>query len=449
MSRFFSRFDKSYFILLPSVLYATWPWFSYRVRPFVPFALFLLWLMFQRKANRYVYQGRRFSQIFMITVIFFVFHSYLRNVFALFGHGQFAFWHEYATTLSAISHFIIVYLSLKFAKFRELEFLTIVALIGTSLSGIAAIRGGMLEGFEGGRLLTTSVEALDAAGKFGDGLLAYQIGAANYKSTYSFAIFIIPLLWAVFNVKNSKVRSLLVIAVCACVLIVKNSGLGTPVFILLWGSALILSAILGFKSMGIKIIGTTAIILLINFAYHPKMFSPLAEGVRMLGRVFPEGSSIQMRCESVADAFMGDQDAYAINRYQLQKRSLETFFEHPLFGAGIYNSPHPKAYDVGGHSCLLDRLGQAGTIGGFFYFGFIVSLYFYYKQMLVSFGFPRQWLLAPLVVLFTYVFACVANPLPTFPEIIYYIPGLMLLAMKYGSRKPLKADFINNGMYMV
>ena len=284
MSRFFARFDKSYFILVPVILYPTLPWFTYRMRPIIPFVLFLLWLAFRSKTNVMFYQRRKLLQLFTIVAVFFLFHTYLRNIFATFGHGQFSTYGEFSTGLSAIIHFIIVYLSFKCMKFKELEFLLIVALIGISLAGIAAVRGGMIEGFEGGRLMVTAEELLEGTDAFSDKILAYQIGSANYGTTYSFAMLTVPLIWAIFKIKKMSVRLLLIAALCACVLTVKNSGLGTPVFVLLFCAMLILSTMIGFKNWGIKMIGTVACVLLITFAYNPKMFSPLASTVRMYRR---------------------------------------------------------------------------------------------------------------------------------------------------------------------
>lgn len=434
MSKFLSHLDNTYFILVPVVLYPTWPWLTYRLRPIIPFLLFCLWLVFQRNTNRMFFQERRFVRLCMITMVFFVFHSCLRNIFALVGHGQFFMYGEFATFLSAIMHFVIVHLSFRHMKLKEMEFLTIVALIGMALAGIAAVRGGTIEGFEGSRLLTTEDQFLEGTSLYDDKWLAYQIGSANYGTTYSFAMVAVPLLWSIFTIKKRYIRLLLIAALGSCVLTVWNGGLSTPVFVLILGSSLFLCTRIGLKSKGIKVIGTTAIILLIAFAYNPKLCSPLASAANMLGSMFPEGSSIQLRCESVAEAFGGDMNAYAYNRYQLQRKSLDAFFAHPMFGAGIYRTPHPKAFAIGGHSHLLDRLGQAGIIGGFFYFGFLVSLFRYYKQMIVSFGLPRQWLVVPLICAFVFVFTCIANPLPTYPVILYYMPGLLLLSIQYDPR---------------
>ena len=434
MSRFFSRFDKSYFILVPVVLYPTWPWLTYRLRPIIPFLLFCLWLVCQKKTNGMFFQKRMFSQMCMIAMVFFVLHTCLRNIFALFDHGQFFTYGEFATFLSAIIHFLIVHLSFKHMKFKEMEFLTIVALIGISLAGIAAVRGGMIEGFEGGRLMTTANELIENMDSFLDKRLAYQIGSANYGTTYGFAMFTVPLLWAIFKIKKLSVRLLLMATLAAIVLTIKNSGLGTPVFVFLFGTVLILSTKIGLKSSGVKIIGIAAIVLLTVFAYKPQIFSSLGSAVEMLSHVFPEGSSIHARCVSVSEAFSGDQSTYAYGRYQLQRRSFDVFLDHPMVGIGIYTVPHPKAYEVGGHSHLLDRLGQSGMIGGFLYFGFLIFLYLYYKQMTLSFGFSRQWLLVPLICIFTFIFSCIANPLPTFPVVLYYMVGLPLLALKYDHR---------------
>ncbi len=444
MGRFFSRFDSAYFLLVPVVLYATWPWFMYRFRAILPFCIVVLWLVLKEHSRKTFLQEGKFNFTFVLTVAFFLLHSFLGNVFAILGHGQFVPWRVYGTTLSALGHYLIVHYSFVNMKFKEMLFLTTVALIGTSFAGIAAIRGGMIEGFEGGRLLTTSWEMIEGTALSQDKWLAYQIGAANYKMTYSFAMFAPPLLFAVFKVKRPIPLLLLLTAAVACILNVKNSGLGTPVFVLAFGFLLVVCAKFGLRKKSLMIIGTAAITLLLTFTYTPGVFKPIVSTVNMLGRAFPDDSSIRKRCEAVANAFEGDETSYAFLRYQLQRRSIDSFFEHPVAGAGIYMAPHPKAYEVGGHSCLLDRLGQAGVIGGFFYFGFLLSLFSYYKQMTISFGFPRRWLSVPLICIFTYIFTCVANPSPTFPEILYYMPGLLLLTLKYGGGKP---DMCNHNYF--
>lgn len=433
MSKFLSHFDKTYFLLVPVVLYTTWPWLTYRLRPIIPFLLFCLWFVFQRNPNWNFFQKRIFLQLGAITLVFFVFNSCLRNIFALVNHGQFFTYGELGTFLSAIIHFSIVHLSFSRMKFKEVEFLMFVALIGMMFAGIAAVRGGMIEGFEGGRLITTSDEFLTSS-QSDDKLLAYQIGAASYGMTYNFSMITVPLLWSIFTIKKRYIQLLLIAALGSCVLIIRNSGLGTPVIVLILGFVLFLCTIIGLKGWGIKLVGSMAIILLITFSYNPNLFSPLSSAANMLGSMFPEDSSIQARCKSMAEAFGGDVNTYAYNRYQLQRKSLNAFFEHPIFGAGLYRHPHHKSFAIGGHSHLLDRLGQAGIIGGFFYFGFLVFLSQYYRQMTICFGLPRKWLVVPLICIFTYVFTCIANPLPTYPVLLYYMPGLPLLALKYDLR---------------
>lgn len=47
------------------------------------------------------------------------------------------------------------------------------------------------------------------------------------------------------------------------------------------------------------------------------------------------------------------------NRIRLYERSLNAFFHHPIMGSALFD-----AYSTGGHSHILDTLGQFGVIGG-------------------------------------------------------------------------------------
>lgn len=440
MRSFFDRFDKSYFLLVPVVLHSTWPWFGYRIRTIVPFIIFLIWLCVFKRVNVMFPGKHKLGICFVWVIAWFCFYSYAQNLFALVEYSRFVHWFEYATTLTAISHFVIIYLSFKNLKLREVQFLTIVALIGIILAGVGAVRGSMIEDFEGGRILTTSLERHFSEDNLDNVNLARTIGSAGYGLTYSYAIFMPISLFALFQIKRFIPKLLMACVFISLFLIVKNSGLGTPVFVSVLGFFMFCGLLCGLRQRGILIIGSFAIFCLISFSYNPKIFSFAAPVPQMIGKLFETDSSIQQRCESISSALKGDRFTYAAERYQRQVQSIEVFLEHPLFGVGVYTAPHPKSYLVGGHSCLLDRLGQQGIFGGIFYFGFITSLYAFLKYLVFCFGFNSRWNSNIILVMLCYVFACIANPSPTFPAILYYIPGVFLLVSKYGKGMALRDE---------
>lgn len=436
MSGFFSRLDKKYLLLVPGVMYATWPWLSYRMPTIIPFSFFLVWFLLALGNKDINFVGKaRFHARFVGVFILFCMFSYMGNLFALIGHGEYVRWFEYATTGFAISHFIVIHYSFKKGKFNEIVFLTVVALIGISLAGIGAVRGSMIEGFEGGRALTTAVEVFYSTENIENMILARTIGSANYGTTYAFALFFIPLLFLILGTRRPVLMVLSIVAGVAILLVVKNSGLGTPVFVMVLGCLYFFVTRVVARPKLIIAISIITSLLLIVFAYNQKVLSFVAPLPKALGELFDEGTSIRWRCESVAKALQGDEYTYAASRYKLQVQSMDAFFEHPLLGVGMYRAPHPKAFMVGGHSCLLDRLGQAGFLGGVLYFAFLIGLYRYYVQLCLCFGFDRRWLSIPLSVMACYIFACIANPSPTYPGILYYIPGVFLLVARYGKRR--------------
>ena len=431
-----SRFDTKYVLLLPGVLYATWPWFTYRMPTIVPFSCFLLWCFLMLGSRKVDFWGKaRLNLKFIGVLILFCMFSYLGNLFAFFGHGDFVGWFEYATTGFAVSHFVVMHLSFKQKKFNEIVFLTVVALIGLSLAGIGAIRGGMIEGFEGGRALTTAVDVFHTDQSIDNVIMARTIGSANYGATYAFALFFIPVLFMVLEVKRPALRFLSIVVSISILLVIKNSGLGTPVFVMVLGCLYFFATRVVARPRFIIAMSVFTSLSLVVFAYNQRIFSVLSPLPRALGSFFDESSSIRWRCDSVAAALEGDTYSYAAERYKLQKRSIDAFFDHPFGGTGMYKAPHPKAFMVGGHSCLLDRLGQAGILGGVLYFAFLIGLYRYYAQLCLCFGFDRRWLSILLSVMACYIFACIANPSPTYPGILYYIPGVFLLVARYGKRR--------------
>ena len=436
MSGFFSRLDKKYLLLVPGVMYATWPWLSYRMPTIIPFSFFLVWFLLALGNKDINFVGKaRFHARFVGVFILFCMFSYMGNMFALIGHGEYVRWFEYATTGFAISHFVVIHYSFKQGKFNEIGFLTIVALIGISLAGIGAVHGGMIEGFEGGRALTTAVDVFHTGEAIDNIIMARTIGSANYGATYAFALFFIPILFMMLEVKRPALRFLSIVASISILLVIKNSGLGTPVFVMVLGCLYFFATRVGARPRFIIAMSVLTSLFLIVFAYNQRILSFVTPLPKAIGVLFEEGSSIRVRCESVANALQGDEYTYAASRYKLQAQSMDAFFEHPLLGVGMYRTPHPKAFLVGGHSCLLDRLGQAGILGGILYFAFLIGLYRYYVQLCLCFGFDRRWLSIPLSVMACYIFACIANPSPTYPGILYYIPGVFLLVARYGKRR--------------
>ena len=103
-----------------------------------------------------------------------------------------------------------------------MQFLTIVALIGIILAGVGAVRGSMIEDFEGGRALTTSLERHFTDDNLDNLNLAREIGSAGYGLTYAYAMFVPLSIFTFIEIKKFIPKILMLCVSISLFLIVKN-----------------------------------------------------------------------------------------------------------------------------------------------------------------------------------------------------------------------------------
>ena len=426
------NFDKSYFILVWPILVETVPWIATRTRLIFPFIFSLTWFLFARNNFNFsplypILRNRFMKLVFWMVVCFFI-----KEVYALCGHGDHCRYDQLSTFLQSLVLIIVGYLSLKRERFYEIKFLSYVAMLGFAVAGLMSLRGGtstlLGESIEGARAMTgvdlgrASLETLE---KFA---VARYYGMGNYSFMYICALIVPLCVWAAWKIKRYKIKLVFLAGSVGALLCVKYGGLGTPVFVMLISVILYFTGLIVSNRKFIFSVGLFFSVFLLVFSVKPDFLSFTSPVLRIAANLFPHDSSIAYRFTSVADAVEGDIDAYAVQRYQLQLASWNTFLAYPAFGKGAYNPYSQKSYEssrrdsrtsIGGHSGILDRLAQFGIIGSIPLFMFYISAYGYTFLMLRYLGELRPLPLS-IVYLCSFIFASVANPL-TFISGTYYI----------------------------
>ena len=426
------------------VFHAALPWFQYRVKAIVPFIFFCLWLLAMGWNQKRVASTQSLIRPFWgYAILFFLFH-FLSTIYYFFGCGTIIKYYEFATILNAFAQCIVLYFSVRTGRWNEIRFLAIMTVLGILLSGIGASSIADIEGFEGARSMlgdmTNYKYDIESA------MIARMLGAANYSSCYSIALFAGSLLWGAFLIKNVKYRIFFLGAVVSSILVVRTSGLGTPVFILAYGMFLFLVGFMCSRRPSIPLFwGCFCAWMLIVYAYKPATFSFLSPVVKLMSLPFPNDSSIGSRLISVCKALEGDVNTYAFTRYQLQVLSLDTFFDNFFTGVGYWPLGDSHAYLVGGHSTLLDTLAHAGIVGGMVFCLQLAALLAFLRKVGDLLNLPRSYYPISISFVMCYLFATIANPVNVIPAFVYHIPGIALIALQY--RKPNTVSMFPNGHY--
>ena len=432
------KFDKSYFLLILPTLYVSSPYFAYRMRSLIPCIFILVWFIFQRRRRSMFAANQKLTASFIYACLMFVLCYFSQNIPALFGHGDFTQYFRLASYIGHFAFFIVVHYSLKYDKVSELKFLTCLALSGLVMAGVSALYGKAL-GIEVGRVMTTSLEVIKDAGlsnnMYQDKMISASIGAAGYSMTYTYALLIGPIIFAVFKMKMMYMKIFMCAVALSLLTAVRYSGLGTPVFVVVVSCVLFLIFCLSKSNKTVIGAGSIMAIGLLIFASFPSLFSFLSSPLNKLAELFEYGSSIHERILSVAKGVRGDIGTYAVARFRLQLLSWNTFLENPIFGVGRFNPPH-ITYDtlVGGHSELLDALAQEGIFRGIFFVGFFTSTYRYMRLIsrnVLCVDIMPMW----SIYMGSYIFAMVANPIHGFSALSYLLfIGISLYFKEYHDR---------------
>lgn len=420
------KIDKSYWLLVVPILYATVPWFQYRMRGIIPFGFSMLWLL-PKLSNIIAKLSVREGRAFIMALFWFFALMFMPEFFAIIGSQEHMAYYQVATIGMQMVSFVIAYYTVANRKFFELRFLTVVTLAGFILGGISSLRGLGIEGMESGRTMTglqnagygISTEAIDNA------LTVIEIGLGGYAYAYNCAWMVGVILFAIVITKGTQQRILYAATLIGCFLSVKVCGLGTPVAIV---ALELLLFMLWFATRSRKLVGVlTGGVILLYFVYAtmPTVFSPLSGVLDSIAENMSPGG-IKERIVSVSQAFRGDA-SYANIRVQLQMKSWMTFLKHPIFGTfGPFVGG--RQLDLGGHSYVLDMAGGYGLFGIFVFTMFIWSLLRYFR-VLGQLYFGSRYLAMPVFFMGTFVISGLMNPVTFFANIVYLIPGIAWLSL--------------------
>lgn len=423
------RIERSYWLLAFPLLHMTVPWVQYRCRAIVPFFFIVCWLVVMYlQPNRHFLPPRVrrvLAKKYLALLVWYFLMWFMQNIYWCFGHSILMPYYQLAAVLANGVYIVVLYFSIATGRIRELKFLMFVALVGYLLSGVssfAGLRAGLTEAARTGMLVGKG--EVDHT-MFLDAVEGYELGLANYGFTYIAACMVGPLLFAAMKVCSKQVKVLSIFAAIGCLITVRISGLGTPLFVAVFG---ICTFLLSFVIRNYRVLGliiSMTFLLFFIFQAQPQAFSFLSNPLLAVADRMESGS-IEQRVRSLAMSFKGDQDTYARQRFETQWRSIKAFSDHPVFGLGHNHFWHPQAWKIGGHSYIFDKLGQEGLVGFipvvFYYlslFGFMVELS---KRVL-----GKTWLPMLTMFIFSYIFASIANPLTALPATTYILfPGLAL-----------------------
>lgn len=423
------RFDWTYLILAIPVLASSWPWIAYRVRPVLFFVLVAAWAIVTPKRKVVIERPVVFTKTFLCLACTLVGYACVQIVFAVFGYGDFPMRQVWTQALIQGSMLLVPYLSFKYGKMRELRFVTLVYLLGICLTAYSTYGASQtFDGAEFSRALTyantASYDELERAylGK------VHGIGGYEYMYTMALLIPIVLLSFLPFKAKNLSFRGGLSFVLCLSAFVcLKNGGLGTPFLVLGVGMLMAFGEFFTVRRCGMSKIGACVLAGYVLFIVAPVVYSPLAPLMRAVGELAPEGKSIQIRCNSIADMISGDKESYANRRYDLQRLSWHGFLERPIFGGGAYNPGFTEStLKCGGHSMLLDLLAKEGLIGFVFYVLYFVLLYRFYRLLPKSI-LGRGWPNPGIVYIFSFIVASIANPFNTFLSLAYFLPGIVMV----------------------
>lgn len=436
LKQFFPQ-DKSYLILVPTVLYHCIPKMQTFISGYMPFFFCVIFLLYTWATQKNKISDVVARRYFQKALLFYFIYVFIPPLYSLFQHGDSKV--GLAQAINNIALFCVLYMSIVRRKFQELEFLTYVAFVGFFIAGIASLRAASLYEIETARDIMA-----------GQGMVSIELqlkaqellglGLGGYTFTYVCAFLMPVLVLSAIIVKLWIYRMFLCGVALSLFICVKNGGLGTPLLIMVFGMVLILLWVFIRKPIAIATGGVLGCIAIGFLMFAPSVLKPLHYPLKFVAENMEKGQ-IQHRFETLSEAVEGDKNSYAFNRYQLQRRSLETFLKNPFFGAGAYENKSLSSnamkmhYSIGWHSFFFDMLGCRGLFGSLPYYLFLLFMLKYVKRLsLLLWG--GQWFNIFSLYLVLYVFGGISNPVPYIPATFYIIlPGIALIGCRIAQRK--------------
>lgn len=132
-----------------------------------------------------------------------------------------------------------------------------------------------------------------------------------------------------------------------------------------------------------------------------------------------QSSTLADRFKFIADTLNGIENKSDVgNRIDRYMMSINSFLKSPIIGTFLFNR-----YGTGGHSFILDTLGQFGLIGG-------MALFIFFKQIYIKFYLPfrnTQYFGYMVWGFILYIGLSVLNPTGFLIVIGFIVPGIAYL----------------------
>lgn len=417
------KVDESYWLLVLPVLYATIPWFQYRVRALIPFAFAMLWLMPKIPSiakKMHTYEGRAFFKV----LLWYVLLVFIQELFAVFGSQKHMKYYQIATITTSVIFFLVAFYTIAYHKFSELRFLTVVTIGGFILAGMMAFRGLGVVGMESARVMMSLQDSMNSQVPNAAAKAVIEYGLGGYSHVYNCAWLAGIAMLAFVISKDTRLKVFYVLLAVSTIISVKVGGLATPFGIVVIEAMIFLIWLKTRSRKVILISGYIIVILFFLYANTPQVFSFLIKPLNSLAQNMSDGS-IKLRVVSVVESFNGEV-SYADTRAQMQLKSFRTFCRHPFFGTfGPFTGG--SQLDLGGHSYLLDLLGGYGLFG-LFVFAMFMGAMLKYFSVLGDLYLGSKWLVIPVFFMSVFLFSSIMNPVTFFANSVYLLPGIAYLS---------------------
>lgn len=258
-------------------------------------------------------------------------------------YGEFQLYHY----ISMVTLFFLPYYMARFySRKKDLKFMGVMAIVAIICMIIGCITSTFYTSIDENIMKTIS-QGLDTE------FLEYRkagIGSFGFVYMVMFSIIaIIGLYKGKLVPKNLKIKILLVVFCIVGIKCLFDSTFATSILLLFVGLLLLLVTINNSKSI---------------IYFFVLIITILASRLigKMLTTIELESIDVTTRLHEIGNLLMGeDGGTNTVSRMEYFIRSVNCFFEYPIFG---YNFQSMPVVSIGGHSEWVDILGVYGMLGG-------------------------------------------------------------------------------------
>jgi hypothetical protein len=194
-----------------------------------------------------------------------------------------------------------------------------------------------------------------------------RLNIGGFQTIYSIVI-LFPMIICLY--KEKKIPLLIFIGITIIFIFCILQAQYATALILFFSSLILLFAKKDFK--GNKVWYLIGFAVLLNFIFKSQIANLMTYIAYNI-----QSSTLADRFIFIANSLNGVENKSDVgNRINLYMQSINSFLNYPITGTFLFDR-----YSIGGHSFILDTLGNFGLIGGF-------ALFIFFKQIYVKFYLP-------------------------------------------------------------